>query len=70
MSVNHQTVTEYLTERQFADEVGLQPQTLSKWRCEGRGPAFVKLGRAIRYRRADVERYIDSQLRNTSTATR
>jgi predicted site-specific integrase-resolvase len=38
-----------LTERQAAQMLGLAPSTLKKWRWSGRGPAFTKLGAAVRY---------------------
>lgn len=40
-----------LTEVQAADLLRLSPRTLQAWRCQGIGPAFVRAGRAIRYRR-------------------
>jgi hypothetical protein len=38
-----------LTERQAADLLALSPRTLQAWRVRGGGPAFIKLGAAIRY---------------------
>ena len=36
--------------------------TLAQWRSQRRGPVFVKLeGRLVRYRIADLERYISSR---------
>ncbi|MBC7544120.1 MAG: helix-turn-helix domain-containing protein [Candidatus Sericytochromatia bacterium] len=37
--------------------------TLDKWRCHGTGPAFVYMGRHIRYRLADLEAHAASQTR-------
>lgn len=34
--------------------------TLYKWRCTGYGPKSLRVGRYIRYRRADVQSWIDS----------
>lgn len=57
----------FLTTVEAADYLGLQRTTLEAWRCRGGGPAFVKLGRAVRYRRADLDAWIDSRVRaNTS----
>jgi hypothetical protein len=36
---------------------GVSLSTLAGWRCRGGGPAFVKLGRACRYRLTDVEAF-------------
>jgi predicted DNA-binding transcriptional regulator AlpA len=36
----------------------ISPRTLQAWRIRGEGPAFVKLGRSVRYDRAELERFI------------
>lgn len=47
--------------------LGLAPATLAKMRCWGGGPPFLKLGRAIRYLRADCIAWRDARrVRNTS----
>jgi hypothetical protein len=38
--------------------MGLKVATLRAWRHQGRGPAFVRLGRAIRYLPNDVEAFL------------
>jgi predicted DNA-binding transcriptional regulator AlpA len=51
-----------LTPEELAAEFGLQPSTLRKWRGDGSGPPFVRLAyHVVRYRRADVEAWIDSR---------
>jgi hypothetical protein len=47
--------------------LGLRPNTLAQWRISGDGPAFVKLGRAVRYRRADIERWLEGQTRRSTS---
>lgn len=32
--------------------------TLEKWRVRGEGPAFIKAGRSVRYRRRDVDAWL------------
>jgi predicted DNA-binding transcriptional regulator AlpA len=44
-----------------ATVVGNTPATLELWRSVGRGPRFVKLGRSVRYRKRDVERWLAEQ---------
>ncbi len=46
---------------------GLSEKTLAMMRCSGTGPKFVKRGR-IFYFRADVDEWMNSQGRLTSTA--
>jgi len=45
-----------LTPREVADRLGVSTTTLSTWRCTKRYPLpYVKVGRLVRYRLADVE---------------
>ena len=46
---------------------GLSPRTLERFRLEGRGPSYFKFGRIVRYRRAEVMKWAEAQLR-TSTS--
>ncbi len=58
-----------LTEAEAAAFLRLQPVTLKKWRCRGRGPAYVRLGAAIRYELSALLAYLDCT-RITPGATR
>jgi predicted DNA-binding transcriptional regulator AlpA len=49
-----------LTEKQVAAQLSINPKTLSIWRGQRRGPRFVKLGRAVRYRLSDVREFLES----------
>jgi excisionase family DNA binding protein len=49
-----------LTETEAAVRLGLKVATLRAWRHQGRGPAYVRLGRAIRYLAADVDEFLSS----------
>lgn len=52
-----------LTRKQAADILSVSPLTLEKWAVLGKnGLPFVKVGRAVRYKPADVEKFIE---RNT-----
>ena len=35
--------------------------TLAQWRCDGRGPAYVKIGQRIAYRGADLNAWLESR---------
>ncbi len=50
-----------LTTPQAARYLGLAVSTLNKWRCFGDGPKFLKLGRAVRYRREDLDAFVMSR---------
>jgi predicted DNA-binding transcriptional regulator AlpA len=51
-------VTEPLTEIEAAGRLGLKVATLRAWRHQGREPAFVRLGRAIRYLSVDIDEFL------------
>ena len=58
---------ELMTQAQFA-RVALQSEvTVARWRREGAGPAYLKLGRKVMYSRADIEVWLAKQ-RTHSTA--
>ena len=53
-----------LTETEAANILGFSIRTLQKWRSQGGGPRFVRVSaRAIRYRRTDLDQWIESRLR-------
>ena len=35
--------------------------TMAHWRCEGRGPAYVKIGPKVAYKGADLNDWIEAQ---------
>ena len=47
--------------------IGLAASTLEKQRCAGGGVPFVKLGRAVRYRVADLDAYLASRVINSTS---
>lgn len=44
-----------LTPAEVAGELRITEKTLANWRSLGRGPAFVKVGGRVRYRRQAVD---------------
>jgi excisionase family DNA binding protein len=58
-----------LRQSEAADHLRLSQRTLERWRVSGTGPAFVKLGRRVLYRKLDLEEWIASRvLHSTSEA--
>lgn len=51
---------EMMNERQVADHLNMSVGVVRKWRLFRKGPRFVKIGRAIRYRHQDVAEWLDS----------
>ncbi len=54
-----------LDERAAAERLGVKPSTLRAWRQRGQGPAFVRLGRAIRYLPQDLAAFLLRNRRST-----
>ena len=50
-----------LDSQQLAGELRIPRRTLDQWAYRKTGPAFIRVGRHRRYRRADVEAWLDSQ---------
>ena len=42
---------------QLSRRLGLSIRTLEGWRLRGDGPKWIKVGRTVRYRIADVEEF-------------
>jgi hypothetical protein len=61
-------IVELLTSTDLATEIHIPKRTLDQWAYLGRGPAFVKVGRYRRYRRAAVEAWLDAQTRGGNAA--
>lgn len=57
-----------LTTEQAAQYLALSPNTLMRWRWTGDGPRYLKLGRAVRYDRADLDAYVAQSGRNSTSA--
>ena len=60
--------------RRLVDENGaaefldLSPRTLQLWRRRGDGPAFIKLGSAVRYDPRTLESFIAKSARSNTSA--
>lgn len=50
-----------ITESDLARTARVSIGVLRKWRREGRGPRFLKLGRLVRYRIGDVQQWFDAR---------
>lgn len=57
------TLNRRLSVRQTADYTGLSVSTLNKLRVFGGGPVFLKLGRRIAYDQSDLDAWLDSKRR-------
>jgi hypothetical protein len=61
------------TEAETATRLKIAPSTLRNWRKVGRGPAFRRFGRSVRYLGEDIEAYVsasDAQVTAADKSTR
>ena len=56
-----------LTETETANVLSLKVATLRRWRWEGKGPQYLKIGNAVRYDPAVIERYIEESRRSSTS---
>jgi len=49
-----------LKETEVAMRLAVSLASLRRWRVDGRGPRFIKLGASVRYRVQDVEAWLAS----------
>lgn len=61
---------EYLDTRSAAAYIGMSVQYLEIGRVHGYGPKFVKLGRAVRYRRAELDSFMQRHERDRTVGTK
>jgi len=50
-----------LTIDEVSEEYGIPVRTLRWYRSVGRGPVSFKLGRRVRYRKSDVDDWVNAQ---------
>ena len=55
------------TTEESAHYLRCHPVTLRKWRVEGTGPVFIKMGRRVLYRQRDLDAWLMAQ-RASSTS--
>jgi predicted DNA-binding transcriptional regulator AlpA len=53
--------SELLDDPALARLLDIPERTPGQWRYRGKGPRYIKVGRHVRYRRADVEAWLSDQ---------
>lgn len=61
-----QSPEDLLNEQELCDWLRIKVPTVRKWRILGRGPVFQRIGTLVRYRRGDVQTWLDA---NTYSST-
>lgn len=59
---------EFLSPEELATYLGIPIGTVYRWRGHGEGPRGLKLGRHVRYRRGDVEAWLEARADQPSPA--
>jgi len=57
-----------LTQVEAAKLLRLSERTLERLRLQGGGPSYVKCGRSVRYREADIEAWIAQRIVSSTSA--
>jgi hypothetical protein len=55
-----------LSSLELASRWNMGDKTLSRWRQDGRGPTYLKLGKSVRYRLVDVIEYEETMLKRSA----
>jgi len=61
--------SDYMTPKEAADYVRSSTTTLAKRRITGQLPNFSRIGKAIRYRRADLDTWMTGNVRRSTSDT-
>jgi predicted DNA-binding transcriptional regulator AlpA len=56
-----------LTPKEAAVKLGLAEATLAKWRWDGSGPPYAKLGSRVLYREEDLENWVLASIRQSTS---
>lgn len=59
MTLPKLTGSTLLTRQETAEQLRVSVALLKKWGAECRGIPFIKIGRNVRYRQSDIDRYLD-----------
>ena len=57
---SHQPVSQLIDTDAFCAMVNKSKNTAERWRREGTGPAYIKVGRSVFYDREDVQAWLQS----------
>lgn len=64
---NQPPPTRLLSPTELARYLGVDPRTLRRWRHNGTGPAYLVIGKQIRYAPAAIQHYLQAQTVRPST---
>jgi len=62
MEASNTVKNDWLNPKELSKEYGLSTSTLAKWRMDNKNLTFSKVGKYIKYRRADIEAFLNSNM--------
>ena len=62
--------TEFLTTREASAFLRISKPTLERWRMEGRGPRYAKIGHRVLYPRVELDRFLQEHIVETRPLNR
>jgi predicted site-specific integrase-resolvase len=60
-------MSENLKTAEAAEFLQVKPATLEQWRWQGTGPKFIKMNRSVRYRREDLQAFVEARVFGSTT---
>lgn len=64
------TLPKFLTTAELAESLQVTERTIINMRANGTGPAFVLIGRAIRYPPRSIQEWLDACKQDTPTSSK
>lgn len=61
-------VHELMTTNEVAEHFRVNPSTVRRWRLDGVGPRFVKIGSVYRYPRALIDTWVTDQVKEVAAS--
>ena len=58
-----------LDTKSAAAYLALGARTLVEWRVRGGGPRFTKMNRTVRYRKSDLDQFVEERVRSSTSDT-
>ena len=62
MEARYSAIENLLNEHEVARVTGLSVASVRRWRLMHKGPRYLKIGASVRYRRADLQEWLESRL--------
>lgn len=68
MNTTYSALAEMYGPKELSELLKIPEPTLTHWRYQGIGPAYLKVGKHVRYRESDVTAWLEAQRVETKSA--